>query len=184
MLTKLIKEEFVQVYKIMESSFPPDEHRPYEEQQKLLENPNYQIYVAKETDNSLGIQGFMAVWQLESLSFIEHFAVDSKFRNAGLGSRMLREVREHLIGRICLEVELPDNDIAKRRIEFYKRNGLYYNEYPYIQPAISRGRNTIPLRIMTFESQVDKEEFGRIKNILYRDVYKIQEWHVNNKKHM
>ncbi|MBE5933817.1 MAG: GNAT family N-acetyltransferase [Lachnospiraceae bacterium] len=174
MLTKIKKEEFEQVYRIMEASFPSDEHRPYEEQLELLDNTNYQIYVAKETDNSLEIKGFMAVWQFENLSFIEHFAVDSKYRNTGLGSRMLQEIKKHLTGRVCLEVELPDNDIAKRRIEFYQRNGLYYNDYPYIQPAISKGRNPIPLRIMTSESGIDKEEFCRIKNTLYKDVYKIQ----------
>lgn len=173
MLTKLSKEEFEQVYRIMEASFPPDEHRPYEEQQKLMDNPNYQIYVAKEDDNFLEIQGFMAVWQFESLSFIEHFAVDSKYRNTGLGSRMLCEIREHLAGRICLEVELPDNDMAKRRIEFYHRNGLYYNEYPYIQPAISKGRNPIPLRIMTSGGVVSQGEYQEIRDILYREVYEV-----------
>lgn len=174
MLTKLNKEEFDQVYKIMESSFPPDEHRPYEEQQKLLDNSNYQIYVAKVADNFLEIQGFMAVWQFESLSFIEHFAVDNKFRNTGLGSRMLCEIREHLAGRICLEVELPDNDMAKRRIGFYKRNGFYYNNYPYIQPAISKGRNPIPLRIMTSGGVVSQREYQEIRDILYREVYRVE----------
>lgn len=168
-----IKEEFEQVYRIMEASFPPDEHRPYEEQRELLDNPCYSIYVAK--DSNVGeIQGFMAVWQFESLSFIEHFAVDSKYRNTGLGSRMLCEIREHLAGRICLEVELPDNDIAKRRIEFYKRNGLYYNDYPYIQPAISKGRNPIPLRIMTSGGVVSQEEYQEIRDILYREVYRVE----------
>ncbi len=173
MLTKMSKYEFEQVYRIMESSFPPDEHRPYEEQLKLLNNPNYQIYVAKKDENSNEIQGFMAVWQFDDLSFIEHFAVDSKYRNTGLGSRMLQEIREHLTGRICLEVELPDDDIAKRRIEFYKRNGLYYNDYPYIQPAISKGRNPIPLRIMTSGGIVSQSEYQEIRDILYREVYEV-----------
>ena len=174
MLTKLSEEEFEQVYRIMEASFPPDEHRPYEEQQKLLDNPNYQIYVAKEDDNFLEIQGFMAVWQFESLSFIEHFAVDSKYRNTGLGSRMLQEIMEHQTGLICLEVELPDNDMAKRRIQFYKKNGLYYNDYPYMQPAISKGRNPIPLRIMTSGGVVSQSEYQEIKDILYREVYRVE----------
>lgn len=174
MLTRLNNDEFEQVYRIMEASFPPDEHRPYEEQLELLENPNYQIYVAKEDDNSLEIQGFMAMWQFENISFIEHFAVDSKYRNTGLGSRMLCEIKEHLSRRICLEVELPDNDMAKRRIQFYKRNGLYYNDYPYIQPAISKGHNSIPLRIMTSGGVVIQSEYREIRDILYRDVYKVE----------
>ncbi len=174
MLTKINKEEFKQVYRIMESSFPSDEHRPYEEQQELMKTPNYQIYVAKEANNILEIKGFMAVWQFEDLSFIEHFAVDSKYRNTGLGSKMLQEIMEHLGGRICLEVELPDNDMAKRRIEFYQRNGLYYNDYPYIQPAISKGRNPIPLRIMTSGGVVSQDEYQDIRDMLYREVYRVE----------
>lgn len=173
MMYKMHANEFEQVYRIMEASFPPDEHRPYEEQQELLDNSNYQIYVAKETDNSLEIQGFMAVWRFDGLGFIEHFAVDNKYRNSGLGSRMLQEINEHLTGRICLEVELPDNEISKRRIAFYQRNGLYYNDYPYIQPAISKGRNPIPLRIMTSGGEVTEAEYERIRDILYREVYKV-----------
>ena len=116
----------------------------------------------------------MAVWQLEGLGFIEHFAVDSKYRNIGLGSRMLQEIMEHLGGRICLEVELPDDDMAKRRIQFYERNGLYYNDYPYIQPAISKGRNPIPLRIMTSGGVVSQDEYQDIRDMLYREVYRVE----------
>ncbi len=174
MMYKMHANEFEQVYRIMESCFPPDEHRPYEEQQNLFDNQNYQIYVAKKTDNSLEIQGFMAVWQLEGLGFIEHFAVDSKYRNIGLGSRMLQEIKKHLTGRVCLEVELPDNDMAKRRIKFYQRNGLYYNDYPYIQPAISKGRNPIPLRIMTSGGVVSQGEYQEIRDMLYREVYRVE----------
>ena len=172
MLTRLDINDFYKVYSIMEASFPPDEHRPYDEQKELLDNPCYSIYVAK--DNNEGeIQGFMAVWQLDSLGFIEHFAVDSKYRNTGLGSRMLQEIRSYLTGRICLEVELPDDDISKRRINFYHRNGFCYNDYPYIQPAISKGRNPIPLRIMTSETKIDMVEYDKIKNTIYKEVYKL-----------
>lgn len=173
MLTRMSENEFENVYRIMEASFPPDEHRPYEEQLGLLDNSCYQIFVAKENENSTEIQGFMAVWQFEGLGFIEHFAVDSKCRNTGLGSRMLGEIGEHLIGHICLEVELPDTVIAQRRIEFYQRNGFYYNDYPYIQPSISKGRNPIPLRIMTYKSSISLDEIEKLKDILYRDVYNL-----------
>ena len=51
--------------------------------------------------------------------------------------------------RICLEVELPETEMAARRIGFYERNGFYYNDYFYMQPPIAEGRNAIPLRLMT-----------------------------------
>lgn len=173
MLELMNENDFDNVYKIMEDSFPPDEHRTYEEQKALLNKANYNIYVAK-SGCAEEIQGFMAVWQFEDLTFIEHFAVDKTFRNSGLGSRMLRSIRELVKERICLEVELPYTDIAKKRISFYERNGFTYNGYQYIQPAISRGRNPIPLRIMTTEGCLREGEFTAIKNVLYKDVYGVE----------
>lgn len=171
-LSKLELNEFDRVYSIMEDSFPADEHRTYQEQKELLDNQSYSIYVVRDNGTTGEIQGFMSVWQFDDFGFIEHFAVDGSMRNTGLGSRMLKEISELLTGRICLEVELPDTDLARRRIGFYQRNGLFHNEYPYIQPAISKGRNPIPLRIMTSGGEIGEDEFRKIRDILYREVYK------------
>ncbi|MBO5424716.1 MAG: GNAT family N-acetyltransferase, partial [Lachnospiraceae bacterium] len=183
MLNKLNSYDFDKVYKIMEDSFPPDEHRPYEEQKELLNNPNYCIYVSK-SEVSSDIQGFMAVWQFETLTFIEHFAVDEKYRNAGLGSEMLQDICDMVQGRICLEVELPYTDMAKKRIGFYERNGFTYNNYQYVQPAISNGRNPIPLRIMTTESSLNIEEFNMVKELLYKEVYRVSTNYIDEIYHI
>lgn len=172
MLKQLEINDFDKIYKIMEDSFPVDERRTYDEQKALLSNPSYYIYV-EESDDLQGIQGFMAVWQFDEVAFIEHFAVDVRFRNSGIGSRMLQYIRKIISGRICLEVELPHNDIAKNRISFYERNGFTYNNYQYVQPSISIGRNPIPLRIMTTDGGLNSEEFNEIKNLLYDKVYNV-----------
>ena len=72
---------------------------------------------------------------------------------------------------ICLEVELPEEEMSKRRIGFYERNGFYYNDYEYMQPAISKGRNEIPLRIMTTSGKVTEDRYNEMKDILYQYVY-------------
>lgn len=183
MLKQLNSYDFDKVYKIMEDSFPPDEHRPYEEQKELLNNPNYCIYVSKPVDSS-DVQGFMAIWRFENLTFIEHFAVDERYRNTGLGSKMLQDIRDLVQGRICLEVELPYTDIAKKRIGFYERNGFAYNDYQYIQPAISKGRNPIPLRIMATEGSLNIEEFNMIKEKLYKEVYGVSTNYIDEIYHI
>ena len=103
---------------------------------------------------------------------MEHFAVSPKYRNEGIGKSVLQQ----LLGiekKVCLEVEPPVTENAKRRIDFYRRNGFYLNEYPYIQPPISNGTEPIPLLIMTTGGMVDEEEFSRIKQSLYVNVYGI-----------
>ena len=170
MLQKLDRTQFDKIYEIMELSFPIDEHRPYSEQLALFENPVYEIYTLNDSGTNQ-ILGFIAIWEFDEIVFVEHFAVNPECRNGGIGSRILKELGELLNKRMCLEVELPESDITKRRIGFYERNGFFLNEYPYVQPALSKGQGEVPLLIMTTGGKVSEEEFVEIKNVLYRDVY-------------
>lgn len=172
MLEQLKTEAFDQVYRIMEQSFPPDEYRPYQEQSALLENPRYTIYVCPDSQTAQ-VKAFASVWQLEAWFYVEHFAVDPACRNEGLGAAMLQELCACLPGRIYLEVERPDCELARRRIGFYQRNGFFLNEYPYIQPPISTGRSAIPLLIMTTGGVISEKTFQQLRQLLYRHVYRV-----------
>lgn len=170
MLQKMQDGEFDRVYSIMEASFPVDERRTYEAQKALLKDAAYGIYVLKggEADT---VMGFMALWEFERLVFLEHFAVAPGCRNGGLGAKMLAQALDLLGKPFCLEAEPPETALAARRIAFYERNGFFCNEYPYLQPPLSQGRSAVPLRIMTSGRPVSREEFEKIKALLYRRVY-------------
>ncbi len=172
MLRKMNETEFDTIFSIMEMSFPIDEYRPYDEQRALLYDAKYCIYVLADSD-SADLKGFIAIWQLEDFTFIEHFAVNPIYRNQGLGTLILQEIRQLTGCQFCLEVEPPQTDFAKRRIAFYKRNGFYLNDYPYMQPSISKGRQPIPLLIMSSEDGMEEARFAYIKKVIYREVYKI-----------
>ena len=167
-LKKMEDAEFLQVWEIMQDSFPPDERRPFDKQKALLTNPVYNIYVlcAEEV-----VLGFIALWKLENLAFLEHFAVAKEHRCKGLGSKLLNAVVSELDTPACLEVEPPCDDITKRRVEFYKRNGFFLNEYPYIQPPLSEDQQAVPLMIMSSDSTLTKYEFDKTRDILYKEVY-------------
>lgn len=171
MLQKLKPVDFDKVFHIMEQSFPEDEYRPYEEQEALLKNPAYHIYTINDNAD---IKAFVAIWEFDEIIFIEHLAVNPEFRNEGLGSLILQELIKRLNKLICLEVELPEDEMKRRRIGFYERNGFYLNEYDYVQPAFSKEKNPVPLKIMTTGSKVSEEEFRCIKNLLYTEVYKVE----------
>lgn len=166
MLQRINETNFPEIYRIMQASFSDDEYRPYDEQLALFEEPEYRIYYMPA--------GFLAVWEFESFIYIEHFAVDPSLRNSGTGSAMLQELVKQYQKPICLEVELPEDELTRRRIGFYERNGFVFNEYPYIQPPISKGKSPVPLRIMTYKSEITREEFQKMKEILYRRVYKCE----------
>lgn len=170
-LKKLEGNDFPEIYQIMEQSFPTDEHRPRAEQLALFENKKYHVYGLLNEEDAL--IAFIAVWDLSEIAFIEHFAVDPLYRNGGIGSQMLRDVVQILNKTVCLEVELPDTEMACRRIRFYERNGFYFNDYPYIQPPLSKGQGEVPLRIMTTGNAVDFEHFSHIKELLYTQIYHV-----------
>ena len=164
MLQRINETNFPEIYRIMQASFSDDEYRPYDEQLALFEEPEYRIYYMPA--------GFLAVWEFESFIYIEHFAVDPALRNSGTGSAMLQELVKQYQKPICLEVELPEDELTRRRIGFYERNGFVFNEYPYIQPPISKGKSPVPLRIMTYGSAITQDTFEEMKRVMYQRVYK------------
>ena len=171
MLRVMYDYEFDRIFSIMEASFPIDEYRPYDEQKALLSDERYVIYVLPDIKSG-EVKAFITVWRLGEFAFVEHFAVNPEYRNQGLGAGILTELKDILDCRICLEVELPHTDFAIRRIGFYERNGFCINDYDYMQPPISKGRQEIPLRIMTTVGKLSSDEFEVIKNTIYREVYK------------
>ena len=172
MLKRLTADRFDQIYHIMEQSFPRNERRPREEQRELFDRDCYKVFGM--IDESDEVIGFIAVWDLGSVAFIEHFAVSPTYRNGGIGGRMLTELLQTIGKPACLEVELPDTDLARRRIGFYQRNGLVFNAYDYLQPPLSKGQDAVPLRLMTSEGKVSQERFEELKSLLYRLVYEAQ----------
>ncbi|MGN0630074.1 MAG: GNAT family N-acetyltransferase, partial [Ruminococcus sp.] len=79
MLYKAGKEQFDDVFRIMENSFPENERRPYAEQKELVENKDYKLYIYQENETS-DIEGFIGLWKFRGLIFIEHIAVDDAKR--------------------------------------------------------------------------------------------------------
>ena len=112
---------------------------------------------------------------MNALVFIEHFAVRPEKRNGGLGATMLREFVSLFSETICLEAELPNDTLTKRRIAFYERNDFHFNAYPYLQPSLSPNCAPVPLAVMTYGKAINETEFCRIRDILYREVYQISE---------
>ena len=165
---KMNADEFDSVFSILVDSFPADEYRDYEKQRKLPDNNRYSIYVLIDCNK---IKGFIAVWEFDDLIFIEHLAVFEKYRNQGTGTSLLKQICSMTDKDICLEVELPETEKARRRIGFYERNGFVLNNYDYEQPAYSEDKSAVPLLIMTYGKSISETRFREIEKILYRYVY-------------
>ena len=136
-----------------------------------MQNPLYTLYGLQENGE---VVAFAAVYRFEAFVFIEHLAVAPTHRNRGLGALMLQELRALFQSRICLEVEPPEDELTRRRIGFYQRNGFFLTSHPYVQPSISKGRAPVPLQIMSTKGVLSEAEFEAVRKTLYEKVYGVK----------
>ena len=72
----------------------------------------------------------------------------------------------------CLEAELPETELAARRIGFYERHGFTVNaDYPYFQPALTPGGSPIPLHLLTTGGARTPAELRAIETLVHTRVY-------------
>lgn len=164
--------DFNKIYELLETNFSRDEYRSFEGQKALFDDKRYDLI--KETGQDGKLKGFIAFFDINEFIFIEHFVVDMTHRNLGIGQKMLKKFCAEQKKPVLLEVECPDSEINIRRIDFYKRNGFFYNDYEYRQPPIEKGCQSIPLSIMTYPKPIINEaEFIYYRNFLYKHIYHI-----------
>ncbi len=162
------KRQFITLY---ESAFPANERRPTA-QELALDDPRFEMRTICHEDN---FAGFITLWHFADFVYVEHFATLPELRGHGLGSRTLQTLRHESPKPIVLEVELPDNDTARRRIAFYKRMGFVEMPQAYRQPPYTPENDGLPLCIMTTANDTSDRFFDTIKSTLYCEVYKFSE---------
>ena len=158
-------------YKILKQSFPATEIRNYKGQKNILKSENYKLFALFSQDES-EILGVAGVWVLKGVVFIEHLAVDKKYRNKGVGSKILRLICETFNALICLEVEPANSELQQKRIDFYLKNNFCLNGYYYAQPSYGKRYPEIELKIMSHAKALNKCEFITVVSEIYEKVYK------------
>lgn len=150
-------------------AFPPEERRELEEFHRLLGTTRLELLLALEAGVAMG---FLMVWNLPELTFLENFAVSPKCRGMGIGSQMLSYVTSHWGKPVLLEVEYPREELQRRRIGFYRRNGFHLNDtYPYRMPGLHPGDPALPLLLMSRPAPMTDDEARRAAALLYQEVY-------------
>ena len=162
-------EGFAQVFSLMEQAFPPTERRTKAGQRALLHHPGYSYRILR--DENKNFLGFLAVWDLGEFRFVEHFAVNEAARGKGIGGKALQMWMQEADTPVILEVEPPETEIARRRIGFYQRLGLYLNDFPYTQPSMQKDQPPIPLKIMSWPEKVEENTFRSWQKRIYQAVY-------------
>lgn len=164
--------KFERFWDIYVQSFPESERRSKHQQITLLEDSRYHVIPIHHNDIEAG---FFTYWNLEGFLFGEHLAVDSSFRNAGLGRLFLEDFFKTLEAPFIIEVERPFNEIASRRIAFYERLGFILCPFDYLQPSYTGLTEPVPMYMMAYGKNLDKKDFEYYRDNIYKTVYKVTE---------
>jgi GNAT superfamily N-acetyltransferase len=161
------KKEWEFIYSQYCLTFPIDEQRNEEQFYALFQNENTRIFGIDANNNSMG---YFVTWPMSNFLFVEFFEIYQIFRSTGLGARALAELQNQY-KILVLETEPPSmGSIAKKRIEFYERNGFHIADPDYIQPAYDATKNSINLYLMA----TDLIDPNAVKVEIYNKVYGVK----------
>lgn len=163
--------DLVRIRSLYEASFPSDERRDFSEFLRLMKDDAAPFHVVALSVSG-SFAGFITYWEWQDFRYFEHFAIEVTMRNGGIGFRALQAVVGASPLPVVLEVELPDTEMARRRILFYERCGFrLWDNIDYMQPSYGTGKNAMPLRLMTCGNMSfagpDDEKILRIKKVVY-----------------
>lgn len=172
---KQISTSDIEYYQFMESllktAFPKEEYRDLEDLRNYTDDVKiFYNNIILEENRPIG---FITYWDLDDFYYAEHFAIDPNLRNGGYGKKVIEALCNALDKSVVLEVEHPTEEMAERRINFYKRQGfeLWVNDYQ--QPPYRKGDDFLPMYIMTYGNLSLDKDYEKIKKRIYKNVYDI-----------
>lgn len=154
-----------EIYHSYTQSFPEDERRNESQFHSLFHKEKAKIFSVLD---DLKYIGYLIAWELTDAIFIEHFEIFSDFRSQKFGSEVIKKLFTDY-SKIILESE-PEtlDETAKRRIEFYKKNGFKIISQDYVQPPYEERKNPVNLWLM---ANYQPERTDRILEEIYDVVY-------------
>lgn len=153
-------------------AFPEAERRDFTLVRRLiLEEPAFQMRALYRADAYVG---FISNWQLGDFRYVEHFAIDPAARNGGIGGAALSSFLALQSDAVVLEVELPEDDLTRRRVGFYERQGFRLDAHRYIQPPYRPGGESLELRLMCYGPLDLSQHFAEVRDAIYQKVYGVE----------
>ena len=168
-LTQTDTREYRFMEELLTAAFPPEEYRELGELRRLTcGRPVFHNNLICDDDRPVGLVTF---WDFGDFHYIEHFATLPAMRNKGYGHRVLELLGERLRTPLVLEAELPVEELARRRVGFYARQGFRTWPHDYRQPPYRGGGEPLPMVLMFKGDPHFEECFGTVRDRIYREVY-------------
>lgn len=152
---------------LLAQSFPATERRDDDVQRQTMLHPHYRLCAICDEDLPVGVVGY---WDAPDFVYFENFCVLPQKRNGGYGSATLRLLTQNSKKPFVLEIELPVDELTRRRKAFYLRNGMVENPFPHVQPHYRPTDPDLPLQILSYRQQLTAEQYSQFRAYLDENV--------------
>ncbi len=174
MLKKINLKEFKELYrKHIVKDFQRAERTTLNRFKKRVTRGQEEVYVYEEAEKE---KAYIIIAVLNNYIMVSFLAVFKEFRGEGIGTKILKEIKDKFSNKkdILLEVEDPkysksEKEIRQRRIKFYERSN--YNIVENIQIKLhSTIFNIMILNIN--DKKIDKQEIAKELNNFYTNIFR------------
>lgn len=167
---KILSNELLLLWyeKFLKEDFVSDEIKPIENILTLIKKGRYEVYGVFQDDEMIAYASF---WKKENINLVllDYLGVSKKYRNQGIGSKILVLIKE-MLGNMpyVVEAEIPtgssleEDKIRKRRIEFYERNGC---KKVYLMATCGMKWQTL----VNSKNEIDQKELAKLHKELYEE---------------
>ena len=154
---------------IYEKSFPIEERRDFSLVLDIYKTDSLSLNLIYDNETMVGILNY---WDFNDFLYIEHLAVSEQYRNKKIASKVLEQLNAQN-KLIILEVELPTDELSRRRIGFYQRNSFSIQPFTYFQPPYRKGEERIKMHLMAnTQLPINKTKYDEVVGIIEKKVYK------------
>jgi len=157
---------FEKAWQIYEESFPVEEKRTLKEQIKLFDKKSFTMLCYVEEEIVLAI---LFYWQIDSYTYLEHFAVNSTLRGRSYGSKILQEFidnNQHII----LEIEPIIDKITQKRLDFYERFDFKVNNHIHFQVPFRKNTQELQLIFLSHKKVLSVEEYTTLYQMMLKEM--------------
>ena len=167
---KILSNELLLLWyeKFLKEDFVSDEIKPIENILTLIKKGRYEVYGVFQDDEMIAYASF---WKKENINLVllDYLGVSKKYRNQGIGSKILVLIKE-MLGNMpyIVEAEIPtgssleEDKIRKRRIEFYERNGC---KKVYLMATCGMKWQTL----VNSKNEIDQKKLAKLHKELYEE---------------
>ncbi len=167
-ITNISDSMYHEALKLYQMSFPYHEQREKRSQDEILRDNEYHFSLIYDEDIFIGL---ILYWEEEGFIYIEHFCILPEMRNKQYGQKAL-SLLEKQGKTLILEIDLPKDEISKRRKGFYERCGFTENRFTHIHPPYHKANEGHSLVIMTCPQQISQDTFDIFSHYLKNRVMK------------